>query len=84
MEIHYSSRVSHSFEKLPRVTQELAVTKIKKFKLNPFNPSLKTHKLSGNLQGNNSFSINYSLRIVFRFIEKDAYFIDIGSHSIYR
>ena len=84
MEISYSSRFLRSFEKLPRQIQELAVKRIEQFKLNPFDPSLKTHKLSGTLFGYHSFSINYSLRIVLKSDGKRAQFIDVGSHSIYR
>jgi len=48
-------------------------------------PALKTHKLSGKLQEYWSFSIDYHLRIMFRFVDKQTVeFIDIGTHEIYK
>lgn len=54
------------------------------FKNDPFDSRLKTHKLKGNLKNYWSFSINYSDRILFRFVDdKTVFFIDVGGHSIY-
>ena len=52
------------------------------FKNNPFDPSLKTHKLSGKLKDLWSFTIEYDVRIVFYFTDsQDAVLINIGSHD---
>jgi len=51
---------------------------------NPFNPSLKTHKLKGNLKDFYSSSLNYNYRIVFQFDENDDGLIilcNIGTHD---
>ena len=40
------------------------------FTENPFNPSLKTHNLSGKLKGYWAFSITYEYRLVFKFISE--------------
>jgi len=84
MEIYYSPDFIKQFKKLPKNIQSLAIIKEKIFRLNPFNASLKTHKLAGHLQGYWSFSVNYQIRIVFSFKKDIAYFIIIGDHSIYR
>lgn len=56
--------------------------KLKIFLSNPHHPSLKTHKLSGELKDLWSFSIDYDLRIVFYFsAPSKAVFIDIGTHD---
>lgn len=56
-------------------------SKLEAFAQNPFESSLKTHKLSGKLKDYWSFSVEYDLRIVFYFAEETAVvFIDIGSH----
>lgn len=48
----------------------------------PFNASLKTHKLSGQLKDLWSFSVEYDTRIVFYFEEKNkAVLINIGKHD---
>ncbi len=52
---------------------------------NPLNPVLRTHKLSGKLESYWSFSINYEMRILFEFIDKETVgFVDFGTHEIYR
>jgi addiction module RelE/StbE family toxin len=56
--------------------------KLEQFQKNPFEPSLKTHKLSGKLKDLWSFTIEYDQRVVFYFTDNnDAVFIDIGSHD---
>lgn len=59
--------------------------KIEMFKKNVRDPSLKTHKLQGKLQGRFSFSINYRYRIVFCYDSPDEIaFLDVGDHDVYR
>jgi len=50
---------------------------------NPFHPSLRLHKLKGNLEEYHSVSIDMSYRIVIEFIIKDGEIIpiDIGTHD---
>ena len=48
----------------------------------PFSPRLRTHKLSGKLEGLWAFSVDNDCRVVFEFIGEDrALLIDIGSHD---
>ncbi len=52
------------------------------FSQNFFNPRLRTHKLTGKLEGLWAFSIDNDCRIVFKFLEKDEILlIDLGSHD---
>ncbi|NOQ35364.1 MAG: type II toxin-antitoxin system mRNA interferase toxin, RelE/StbE family [Methylococcaceae bacterium] len=52
------------------------------FSEEPFHPSLKTHGLSGNLEGSFAFSINHEYRLVFKFLADDeVLLINIGSHD---
>lgn len=56
--------------------------KLELFIIDPFEPSLKTHKLSGKLKDLWSFSVEYDERVVFYFTEDEkAVFVDIGSHN---
>lgn len=55
---------------------------VEMFVTDPFNPMLKTHKLSGKLKGLWVFSCLYDCRIIFKFIKKEeVLLIDIGSHD---
>lgn len=52
------------------------------FSKNPFNPRLRTHKLTGKLEGLWAFSIAYDCRVVYKFLNEDeVLLIDIGSHD---
>ncbi|MCP4269347.1 MAG: type II toxin-antitoxin system mRNA interferase toxin, RelE/StbE family [Candidatus Brocadiaceae bacterium] len=52
------------------------------FSQNFFNLRLRTHKLTGKLEGLWAFSIDNDCRIVFKFLEKDEILlIDLGSHD---
>ena len=55
---------------------------ITSFSQNPFDPKLRTHKLTGKLKGLWSFSVSYNCRVIFRFIsDHEVLLIDIGSHD---
>jgi addiction module RelE/StbE family toxin len=52
------------------------------FSENPFDPRLRTHKLTGKLEGLWACSVTYDFRIIFRFLSKDeVLLIDIGGHD---
>jgi mRNA-degrading endonuclease YafQ of YafQ-DinJ toxin-antitoxin module len=52
------------------------------FVINPFNPKLRTHKLSGPLEGSWSFYVDYDCRCIFDFVDDNtALLIDFGSHD---
>ncbi len=54
-----------------------------KLKTNPFDPSLKTHKLKGELSDFYSCSLTYDYRIICIFLIQDEtiVLVDIGSHD---
>ena len=83
--IYYSSHFGKAFKNLSSQVKKQAIQKEKIFRADCFNPRLKTHKLKGKLENYWTFSINYSYRILFEFMEnKSVGFIDVGDHSIYR
>jgi len=52
------------------------------FSKNPFNPQLRTHKLTGQLEGLWALSIDYNCRVIFQFIDKnEVLLVDIGGHD---
>ena len=80
-----SGKFVKNWSRLDSQTQKSVVGKIDLFLENPYLPSLKTHKLSGKLNDFWSFSVSYSLRILFQFSKNSIVeFIDIGGHEIYK
>lgn len=56
--------------------------KFEVFQKNPFDASLRSHKLSGKLKELWSFSVEYDLRISFYFAEENkVIFVEIGTHD---
>ncbi len=73
----YRRKISGDQNREKRFKQKLGI-----FQNNPFEKSLRTHKLSGRLSDLWSFSVEYDLRIIFYFADKNrAVFVDIGTHN---
>ncbi len=84
-EITYSSKFVKRSNKIPFEIIKLAGEKEKIFKKNPLHPSLRLHRLQGELKGLWSISINSSYRIIFQREENgDIVFVSIGKHDIYK
>lgn len=45
---------------------------------------LKLHKLHGKFKMYHAFSANYSYRIIIKMVKNVTYYVDIGTHDIYR
>ena len=74
-----------SFADLPRAIQDIANSKDRWFRLNAFDPRLKTHPLKGKLKGLWAYSLNYDYRILFEFLTPtEVLYHDIGTHDIYK
>ena len=84
-EISFSSSFKRAYKKKIKRQSEIEErfwAKVEIFVENPFERSLRTHKLSGNLKDLWSFCIEQDLRVVFYFAGKDkVVFVDIGKHS---
>ena len=84
-QIFYYVTFKRAFKKLQSSQRVDFEKKLILFANNPFDPRLRTHKLQGKLEKYYSFSINYSERVVFEFINKETVgLVDIGPHRIYR
>ncbi len=85
MEVSFSSAFKRSFKKRIKGNTDLEERfwqKLELFTVDPFDPSLKTHKLSGKLKDVWSFSVDYDARVLFYFeTDGSSIFIDIGSHD---
>ena len=88
IEVSFSSSFLRAYKKSIKGKPELEkvfLEKLNFFIENPFNPQLKTHKLSGKLENIWSFSITYEIRVTFSFVRSDlALFENFGTHySVY-
>jgi mRNA-degrading endonuclease YafQ of YafQ-DinJ toxin-antitoxin module len=85
MKVSFSSSFRRAFKKRVKGKTDLEArfwTKIEVFTADPFEPSLKTHKLSGKLKDLWSFSLEYDERVVFYFTDDgNAVFVDVGNHD---
>ena len=82
--IHPSTRFKRSYKKMPAKIKKDFSEKIITFQENPFEPSLKTHKLKGGLSDYYSFYLKDGYRVLVDFVEKDSILlVNIGSHDDY-
>lgn len=82
--IRVTSLFEKHYRKLPKRLKEEAKKKEVAFRENPFDPTLRTHKLHGKENDVYAFWMNYSYRIKFIFLDEETVlFLDIGTHDIY-
>jgi len=85
MIIRVSPKFEKQYKRLPKNIKEQAKDKENIFRLNQFDQSLRTHKLSGKDEGCWALWINYSYRIKFIFIsQSEVLFLEVGLHDIYK
>jgi len=77
------SRIEKRFFKKHKELLEKYRVVLKQLQKDPFEPSLKTHKLKGSLNRYYSCSLDYRYRIILiiEIIEKEIILINIGSHD---
>lgn len=84
MTILYSSHFERTLKKMNKESITIMAEREKIFRSNCFDIRLKTHKLKGKFRSYWSFSITYSHRILFEFLQSNTVaFIDIGDHTVY-
>ncbi len=84
MIIFYSPKFEREYRKLSANVHTKAKKILEILLIDPFSPTLKTHKLHGHLKNYWSCSIDYSYRILFQFLPNDALMLrSIGTHDIY-
>lgn len=83
-EVLFKSSFLKRLKQLEANVFELAVKKIELIKNQANHKSLKVHKLHGALSEWHSFSVNYKIRIIFRFEGKRIILLGIDDHDIYK
>ena len=86
MDVSFSNSFRRAFEKRVKSTETKTEfwIRVDLFMNDPFDPKLRTHKLSGKLKNLWSFTVENDLRVVFFFTDdkpKRAVFVDLGSHN---
>ncbi|MBI1755294.1 type II toxin-antitoxin system mRNA interferase toxin, RelE/StbE family [Candidatus Azambacteria bacterium] len=86
MLIRTSSRFEKRYQKLPAHIKERAKEREQLFRVSPFHPLLRTHKLSGKEKEHWAFWITHFYRIKFIFLaDEEVLFLDVGTHDeVYR
>lgn len=80
----YTPSFLRQFNKLAAPLQDEVEEKILAFRRDPRHPSLRAHKLHGELKGCWSLSVNYQFRIVFSREKKgEAVLLAVGNHAVY-
>lgn len=82
MEIRTTPRFDRSYKKLPPEIKNKAKLREAIFRINPFDFRLATHKLHGKRKDEWAYSVDYSYRIVFIFLDEGTIlYLDIGTHD---
>lgn len=84
MRITFSVEVQKKIKEINQKDQKTSKKIHKQLSLfleNPKHPSLKIHKLSGNLKNYYSISITYGLRMTYILSEDEAHFTKFGTHD---
>jgi addiction module RelE/StbE family toxin len=89
MKAKFSLLIQHKLRQLHKKDKKLVLNiqkQIALFESNPKHPSLRTHKLTGNLSNRWSISVSRALRMIYIITEENtAYFVDLGTHDeVYR
>jgi addiction module RelE/StbE family toxin len=86
----WSAGFVRKFKRLVKKNAQLRIQIEKTLELlteNPFNSSLRTHKLKGDLDGVWSCSVDYDNRILFEFLvnqdsgDEEIFLLTLGSHD---
>jgi len=85
IEVAFDKSFKRAFKKKVRGKADLEEKFWKKLKVfidDPFDGSLRTHKLTGKLKDLWSFSVEYDVRVIFYFVkENKAVLVDVGKHD---
>ena len=82
MEVGFHKYFRKQFNKLPRRMQKFFYSKLDIFMLDPFNPLLNNHKLSGKLKNMRSINVTGDIRAIYEQAGKDrVLFLMIASHG---
>jgi len=84
MEYLYTARFLRSLKKHEETVQDDVVAAVCLFEKGKSDKMLKLHKLHGKFEGYYAFSVNFIYRIIIKKEKNVIYYIDVGSHDVYK
>lgn len=84
MQYLYTARFLRSLKKCEAAVQDDVFYTIMLFEKGGNNEKLKLHKLHGKFKDWYAFSANFSYRIIIKREKGVTYYMDVGTHEIYR
>lgn len=84
MQFLYTARFLRSLKKLPKLVQDDIVSSIEEFKDKKNHKKLDLHKLHGEMKMYHTFSANFYYRVIIKINKKEIYFMDVGTHEVYK
>lgn len=84
MEYLYTARFLRSLKKCREAVQDDIVMAVKLFENDGGNKSLKLHKLHGKFSRYCAFSANFTHRIIIKKEKRNVYYLDVGTHDMYK
>ena len=82
MQYILSRRFEKEFAKLPKPVKKKVLVVLQQFVDDPYNPTLRNHRLSGKWADHFSVNVTGDIRAVYVFIKDDiVHFVAVGSHS---
>ena len=76
-----SSRFLRKARKLREPQASMLRAALRRFAVEPSDPLLRTHKLTGELEAYWAFNVDDDLRVLFRWDGDQAFLVNLGSHD---
>ncbi|HCC06013.1 TPA: hypothetical protein DEP94_01465 [Candidatus Nomurabacteria bacterium] len=84
MQYFYTARFLRSLKKCEDAVQDDILRAVKLYEKGKSDEILKLHKLHGKMKIYHAFSANFSYRVVIKIGKTETYFMDVGTHEVYR
>ena len=84
MEFLYTAKFLRSLKKLSNDIQQDIISSVEEFKNIKNHERLDLHKLQGKMKKYHAFSANFQYRVIIKIDKKAVYFMDVGTHEVYK
>ena len=84
MQYLYTARFLRSLKKCDTAIQDDVVCAVSLFEAGTNSEALKLHKLHGKFKKWHAFSANYKYRIIVKIEKSLIYYVDVGTHDVYK